>query len=90
MQLAVYVGAVYVALRQHGAQDLGVGRICARTGQDCPRCDVFQDGLLAVSAVRHCYPRSRLFHLQPEQATFVIGSVKTVMRILCVQTVGSA
>ena len=39
-----------------------------------------QDAVLAggppLSAVRDCYPRSHVFHSQPEQATLVIGSVK--------------
>lgn len=70
------------------------GRISARTGQDCSRCGVFHDELLAwgppLSAVRDCYPRSHLFNSQPEQATLAMGSVKTVMRILFVRTVGSS
>jgi hypothetical protein len=93
-QPAVYVGAVYPALCQHGAHGFGVGRIAARIGHDCPRCGVFHDELLAggppLSAVRDCYPMSHMFHSQPEQTTFVMGSVKMVMRILFVQPVGSS
>ena len=79
-QPAVYVGSVYPALCQHGTHGFGVGRISARTGHDCPRCGVFHDELLAggppLSAVRDCYPMSHLFHSQPEQTTFVMGSWK--------------
>ena len=93
MQPALYVGAVYPALCQHGAQGLGVGRISARTGQDRARCGVFHDELLAggppLSAVRDCHPRSHVFHSQPEQATLVMGSVKNSNEDF-VQTVGNS